>query len=366
MTENVFVIGLGLIGGSLALNIKKTHHHLDVIGFDINQEQLELAKTLGVIDQAASSLQQGAEQADYIVIAIPVTQAAEVLKQLERFTLKQSVIVTDVGSTKEEVVKTAEALIAKGIEFIGGHPMAGSHKSGVAASKAHLFENAMYVLTPSSSTSSEALDSLKELLSGTKAKIIVMSPKEHDKLAGVISHFPHIIAASLVHQAEYYQQDNQLVSQLAAGGFRDITRIASSSPAMWRDILLHNQDALLSMFDHWLEEMNDVRNMIERKDANDIYTYFSQAKQFRDQLPVRTKGAIPSFYDLYVDVPDYPGIISEVTGYLAEDEISITNIRILETREDIYGVLRLSFQTEEDRKRARACLHQHQYQTFIS
>jgi prephenate dehydrogenase len=120
------------------------------------------------------------------------------------------------------------------------------------------------------------------------------------------------------------------------------------------------------MFDHWLEEMNDVRNMIERKDANDIYTYFSQAKQFRDQLPVRTKGAIPSFYDLYVDVPDYPGIISEVTGYLAEDEISITNIRILETREDIYGVLRLSFQTEEDRKRARACLHQHQYQTFIS
>lgn len=132
----------------------------------------------------------------------------------------------------------------------------------------------MYVLTPSSSTSSEALNSLKELLSGTKAKIIVMSPKEHDKLAGVISHFPHIIAASLVHQAEYYQQDNQLVSQLAAGGFRDITRIASSSPAMWRDILLHNQDALLSMFDHWLEEMNDVRNMIERKDANDIYTYF--------------------------------------------------------------------------------------------
>ncbi|MER2258664.1 MAG: prephenate dehydrogenase/arogenate dehydrogenase family protein, partial [Priestia megaterium] len=201
MKENVFVIGLGLIGGSLALNIKKTHHHLDVIGFDINQEQLELAKTLGVIDQAASSLQQGAEQADYIVIAIPVTQAAEVLKQLEYFTLKQSVIVTDVGSTKEEVVKTAGALIAKGIEFIGGHPMAGSHKSGVAASKAHLFENAMYVLTPSSSTSSQALGSLKELLSGTKAKIIVMSPKEHDKLAGVISHFPHIIAASLVHQA---------------------------------------------------------------------------------------------------------------------------------------------------------------------
>jgi len=108
-----------------------------------------------------------------------------------------------------------------------------------------------------------------------------------------------------------------------------------------------------------------VRDLVEEKKAESIFAYFEQAKQFRDQLPVRQKGAIPSFYDLYVDVPDYPGIISEVTGHLAEEEISITNIRILETREDIYGVLRLSFQTDDDRKKARVCLQKHSYATFI-
>ncbi|TYR82598.1 prephenate dehydrogenase [Priestia megaterium] len=366
MKGTVLVIGLGLIGGSLALNIKKTHQAVRIIGYDINNEQLRLAKSLTVIDEVVPSLKEGAEQADFIIIAIPVTQAEYIVRELETFMLKKNVIVTDVGSTKEQLLKTASILIEKGVQFIGGHPMAGSHKSGVTASKPHLFENAMYVLTPSPETSDQSLKELTELLRGTKAHFIVLSAKEHDKLAGVISHFPHIIAASLVHQAEHYQKDNELVSKLAAGGFRDITRIASSSPAMWRDILIHNQDALLEMFDHWFDEMKEVRKMIERKDATDIYTYFLQAKQFRDQLPVRTKGAIPSFYDLYVDVPDYPGIISEVTGYLAEEEISITNIRILETREDIYGVLRLSFQTDEDRRRAKVCLERHSYQTFVT
>jgi len=366
VTGTVFVIGMGLIGGSLALNIKSTYESMHVIGYDINEEQVKLAKSLTVIDEISNSIEAGAKEADFIVIAVPVTQAVQVVQELENIPLKKEVIVTDVGSTKEQIVQTAECLISKGIHFIGGHPMAGSHKSGVAASKAHLFENAMYVLTPSPHTESEAVDKLKKLLAGTKANIIVLSPKEHDKLAGVISHFPHIIAASLVHQAEHYQQGNPLVSKLAAGGFRDITRIASSSPAMWRDILLHNQDALLQMFDYWLDEMQNVRSMIEKRNAENIYAYFSQAKEFRDQLPVRSKGAIPSFYDLYVDVPDYPGIISEVTGYLAEEEISITNIRILETRVDIYGVLRLSFQTDEDRKKAKVCLEGRGYQTFIS
>ncbi|WP_110112961.1 prephenate dehydrogenase [Bacillus sp. CGMCC 1.16541] len=366
MEKRVLIIGLGLIGGSLALNIKNTYAEATIVGYDIHNEQLQLAHTLTVVDEIALSLQVGAEQADVIFIAVPVAQAEQIIEELATFSLKSDVIITDVGSTKEQIVKKAELLTEKGWQFIGGHPMAGSHKSGVTAARGHLFENAMYVLTPTEKITEQALNELKALLEGTKANMVVLSPKEHDKLVGVISHFPHIIAASLVHQAEHYQEENELVKQLAAGGFRDITRIASSSPAMWRDILLHNHDSLLHMFDHWLEEMGHVREIIKQKDASKIYDYFVKAKQFRDQLPTRTKGAIPSFYDLYVDVPDYPGIISEVTGYLAEEEISITNIRILETREDIYGVLRLSFQTDDDRKQARVCLEKQSYATFIA
>ena len=147
-----------------------------------------------------------------------------------------------------------------------------------------------------------------------------------------------------------------LVTRLAAGGFRDITRIASSSPEMWRDILLQNKPILLEIFQEWITEMERVTTMLEKENGDDIYQYFLTAKQFRDDLPVKDKGAIPSFYDLFVDVPDYPGVISEITGYLAKEDISITNIRIHETREEVYGVLVISFQTEEDRIRAEQCI----------
>ncbi len=365
MEKTVFVIGLGLIGGSLALAIKAEHPETTIVGYDVSEEQMKLAKSLKVVDATPLSLEEGVKSADFIIIAIPVTQAEHILSELESLPLKHGVIVTDVGSTKKQIVEKGELLAKKGIRFIGGHPMAGSHKSGVTAAKARLFENAFYILTPSSGVSTEDMSLFTSLLKGTKAHFIVLSAAEHDQIAGVISHFPHIIAASLVHQTEKYQQQYELVTKLAAGGFRDITRIASSSPAMWRDILLHNKEALLSMLEQWLEEMHDVRAMIEKGDEERIFEYFSKAKQFRDGLPVKTKGAIPSFYDLYVDVPDYPGIISEVTRHLAEEEISITNIRILETREDIYGVLRLSFQTEEDRKKAKTCLELHSYETFL-
>ena len=177
-------------------------------------------------------------------------------------------------------------------------------------------------------------------------------------LTGIVSHFPHIIAASIVRQTERLADKDSLIPRLAAGGFRDITRIASSSPEMWKDIFLHNREILIDLIDKWQEEMDGVKELLEQENSNEILNYFQQAKQFRDGLPVREKGAIPAFYDLFVDVPDYPGVISEITGYLAKENISITNIRILETREDeIYGVLVISFQTDEDRQRAERCIH---------
>ena len=366
MRGRVFVIGLGLIGGSLALSIKRFHKESIIIGFDVNEKQGHLAKMLGVVDEIVEDISIGAKQSDIIVIATPVNETEKIILQLANLELKVGVIITDVGSTKARIVQTASCLLEKGITFIGGHPMAGSHKSGVTAAKSILFENAFYLLTPSKEVDLNKVELLKIWLAGTKAKFLIVTPEEHDHMTGVISHFPHIIAASLVHQAERSSQDQQLVTRLAAGGFRDITRIASSNPEMWRDILLQNKPVLLNLFESWINEMQTITNLLEVNNGDALYQYFLRAKQFRDELPIKDKGAIPAFYDLFVDVPDYPGIISEITGYLAKEEISITNIRILETREEVYGVLVISFQTEEDRIRAEQCIRsQTNYETSV-
>jgi prephenate dehydrogenase len=352
----VFVIGLGLIGGSLALCVKGQHRDCHITGYDINGEQGKLAIMLGVVDHLVDSIEDGAKDADLILITTPVRATEMIVDQLAQMSLKETVIISDAGSTKSSIVEVSKNLTDKGLTFIGGHPMAGSHKSGVSAARALLFENAFYLLTPDKHMEVEKVNVLKEWLKGTKAKFITISPEEHDFLTGVISHFPHIIAASLVHQTEKTSQEHNLVTRLAAGGFRDITRIASSSPAMWRDIILKNKPILLKLLKDWKQEMDEVAIMLEHQGEEEIYQYFAKAKKFRDELPQKQMGAIPAFYDLFVDVPDYPGVISEVTGYLAKEEISITNIQIRETREDIIGVLVISFQTEDDRTRAKKCI----------
>ncbi|MDQ0197515.1 prephenate dehydrogenase [Neobacillus ginsengisoli] len=364
MKGRVFVIGLGLIGGSLALCIKKEHNEATIVGYDINSEQARLAKMLGVIDIISETIHDGAINADLIIIAAPVKETETIIQLLSELPLNPQVIITDTGSTKSKIVANSISLKQKGFTFIGGHPMAGSHKSGVSAAKEILFENAFYLLTPEEYVEKSRVDDLIHWLNGTKAKFLTISPKNHDYLTGIVSHFPHIIAASIVRQTEKLAQEQTLIPRLAAGGFRDITRIASSSPEMWKDILLHNKEILIELLNEWQEEMFWVKDLLEKEDSSAIFDYFQQAKQFRDGLPVREKGAIPAFYDLYVDVPDYPGVISEITGYLAKETISITNIRILETREDINGVLVISFQTEEDRLRAERCIRS--YSSYVT
>ncbi|MFD2445851.1 prephenate dehydrogenase [Bacillus sp. CGMCC 1.16607] len=356
MEKSVFIIGLGLIGGSLALCIKNVHPNIKIFGYDINKVEMNKAVKLGIIDEMVEDLPKGAKNADFIFISAPVLETAKILGELANLPLKEGVIISDTGSTKVEIVKAAKLLREKNITFIGGHPMAGSHKSGVLAAKSILFENAFYLLTPIDGIADEKIESLKTLLNGTNAKFLIMSAEEHDRLTGVISHFPHLIAASIVHQAEKSSKNQALVPRLAAGGFRDITRIASSSPEMWRDILLHNKAVLVDLLNDWIKEMDYVKEIIEQENAQSIFDYFHKAKQFRDLLPIKEKGAIPAFYDLFVDVPDFPGVISEVTAYLADENISITNIRIIETREEIYGILVISFQTDIDRSRAMECI----------
>lgn len=364
MRKIVLLVGTGLIGGSIAIAIRR-EHDVFIYGYDINIEQVEKALSLQVIDEVVTDLKSPAENADLIILASPVEETKKIMKMITNYSLKEDVIITDVGSTKRDIMSLANQLWNGDVTFVGGHPMAGSHKTGVESAKAHLFENAFYVLTPQKTTPYEKIEQLKQWLKGTNSKFLVLDAEEHDYITGAVSHFPHIIAAALVKQVKKHSDRNPFISMLAAGGFRDITRIASSSPKMWKDIVKQNRDHLLRLLDDWIMEMRNVKSILESdENGKAIARYFQEAKDFRDTMPVRVKGAIPSYYDLYVDVVDHPGAIAKITTILAENEISITNINIIEAREGLLGVLQISFQTEEHRIAARTLLEQNGYQTY--
>ncbi|AYE50551.1 prephenate dehydrogenase [Priestia megaterium NCT-2] len=283
MKTRVLLIGVGLIGGSLALAMKK-HRHVTVVGADINTNEVQVASQLGIVDYVAEDIKTEAAQADYIVLATPVEYTTAWIHDLSNWKLKETVIVTDVGSTKGEIMKAAEALNKKRISFIGGHPMAGSHTSGAVNARADLFCSARYILTPFENEQKEKIDALMHLLEPTGAQFVPLDAATHDQITGVVSHLPHVIATSLVRQVKGYSAQNHLVTEMAAGGFRDITRIASSNPHMWRDILKQNRSMLLTLLDDWMKEMEQVKLLVEKGDGHELFDYFSDAKEFRDSL----------------------------------------------------------------------------------
>ncbi|MDI3094073.1 prephenate dehydrogenase [Priestia megaterium] len=283
MKTRVLLIGVGLIGGSLALAMKK-HRHVTVVGADIDTNEVQVANQLGIVDYVAEDIKTEAAQADYIVLATPVEYTTAWIHDLSTWKLKETVIVTDVGSTKGEIMKAAEALNKKCISFIGGHPMAGSHTSGAVNARADLFCSARYILTPFENEQKEKIDALMHLLEPTGAQFVPLDAATHDQITGVVSHLPHVIATSLVRQVKGYSAQNHLVTEMAAGGFRDITRIASSNPHMWRDILKQNRSMLLTLLDDWMKEMEQVKLLVEKGDGHELFDYFSDAKEFRDSL----------------------------------------------------------------------------------
>lgn len=339
------IIGLGLIGSSLARCIKKNDPNVWIYGWDKSNETNKTAVENKVVDYLPESFEAAAQASDVIVLAVPVNTAQYYLKELSTIALKKETIITDTSSTKQEIVCTAKFY---NLNFIGGHPMAGSHKSGIFACDENLFENAYYIFTPIKVEQETQVKQLEEFFSGTRAKFVQLDPKEHDEITGMLSHLPHIIASGLVNQADVFNYKHPRSKQLAAGGFRDITRIASSDPQMWTDILLSNRHVLLQMLSQWQKTMSQLSFWLKNKDAKQIHHFFENAKEMRDHLPTDEKGTIPAFYDLFVDVPDQPGSIAEITSLLAKVPISLTNIKILETREEIIGVLQLTFKNEKD------------------
>ncbi|WP_277677942.1 prephenate dehydrogenase [Gracilibacillus dipsosauri] len=364
MKQTVLIAGLGLIGGSLALSIKEIKG-IRLIGYDADRHALEYSKMNGIVDDIYYQFDKAVLEADICIFATPVSKTVDLIHQLNELTLEKELLVSDVGSVKSLIMNNAEKITSDKVTFIGGHPMAGSHKRGIQSAKAHLFENAIYVLTPTKKSTAEDMEKLKALLTPTKAKFLILDAKEHDEMTSVISHFPHLVASSLVHQAREWQKIHPYIPKLAAGGFRDITRIASSNPSMWKDIFFQNRDKMSRLLADWIEEMKKLKDLIDSGEKTQIQTYLEQAKDYRDGLDSKKKGAILSYYDLYVDIFDQPGALLKVVHLLAEHDISINNIEILEIREGITGVLRLSFQNKNDQQISQAILSKNNYETMI-
>lgn len=364
MKRTILIAGLGLIGGSLAKGMGKSNRNY-IIGYDLNEESLTYALLNNIIHEPAESFEKAAQKADFIILATPISETIRLMGELNEISFDNNVIVSDVASVKNSIISAADSLSNRKITFIGGHPMAGSHKKGIHAAKEHLFENAIYVLTPTNRCIQPKIDALKDLLINTKSNFIILQPNEHDEMTGVVSHFPHLIASSLVHQARKWEETHAFLPNLAAGGFRDITRIASSNPEMWQDIFYHNRHKMAQLLEEWIKEMQFVKKLVDDNDKQDMITYLQHAKTYRDGLGTSEKGAIPSFYDLYVDIRDQTGALASVVQLLAEKKISINNIQILEMREGITGVLRLSLPTKADQKASSKLLQSYGYEIMI-
>ncbi|PZE21935.1 prephenate dehydrogenase [Paenibacillus xerothermodurans] len=360
----IAIFGVGLIGGSLALCFKGKPG-VTVVGHSNNPKSVEKYIKRQVVDHATTSMEEAAADADFIFLCVPVGNLDDYLIQLSGLPLKPGCVITDVGSTKASIASCAKKLNFKDVHFIGGHPMAGKEKSGVEAATSYLFENAIYVLTPDSSTPAHAYDRLVELLQRTRALLIKVDPLVHDEVVGAISHLPHMIAVALVNQIAGYNESNSLYQQLAAGGFRDITRIASSDPVIWRDILVNNRDVVLRLLHDWNKEVSRFIELLEQRDGEGIAAQFAKASEFRNSLPERRKGVLTSVYEIYVDVPDHPGMIGQITTLLGNHRINLSNIHIIESREDVPGVLRLTFRDERQMDRAFELLTQENYTIHV-
>ncbi|MDR0199640.1 MAG: prephenate dehydrogenase [Streptococcaceae bacterium] len=343
--KKVLIVGLGLIGASLALAIKAGNDKAEIVGAD-NEEVLRIATTRGIIDQTTTDFESAAEKATHIILATPVDVTIDYIGRLAKLKLRKDVVITDTASTKQEVMAAAnEAFSEKSrMTFIGGHPMAGSHKSGPNAADEKLFENAYYVLT-------KHHEGLEELLEGCHAKFIVMDADEHDAVTGQVSHLPHVLASALVLQSADYAKKHPRVENLAAGGFRDLTRIADSDADLWTSVMLSNTDDIVERIGNFQEQLDKIKTMLEEKDERAIKSFFENGKSERDQMEIHP-GALEAYYDLFVSIPDESGSVLRVLSAL--ESFSIVNIKINEgNREDIHGTLQISFKNEHDRERAR-------------
>lgn len=334
------IVGLGLIGGSIGMALRQ--QGWTVTGSDVEKEHVERALDVGAIDV------QGVDpEAEISFVATPVQSVPAIAHRLLQDTAG---LVTDVGSVKASVVAAVSHP-----RFVGGHPMAGSEREGIDGSDPELFRGAVWVLTPTAQTDGRVFAELRTIVAGLGAEVVSMPPAAHDRMVAVVSHVPHLTAASLMTVADKRSEDHRALLRLAAGGFRDMTRIASSPPGIWPDICEENRSAILEALDSLVETLADVRNIVATNDRERLTKILQRARDARTNLPVRF-GRPAQLLELLVPVADRPGAIAEVANTASELDINILDLEIMHSAEGSSGVMHLLVE-EQQAQAFRVGLH---------
>jgi len=282
--DTVCIIGLGLIGGSIGLSMKKNNFESKVIGYAKTERTLSRAVERGLVDDAEKNLVKAVNGADLIILATPLSTFKSIIKEIAPF-LKKGSIVTDTGSAKFTVLEELKDLIPKDVEFIPGHPIAGTEESGPDSGFPELFENRWCILTPTKDNSEESIKSIKYFWELLGSKVEIMDALHHDKVLAITSHIPHLIAYNIVGTANDLANvtDSEVV-KYSAGGFRDFTRIAASDPKMWSDIFTYNSEAVLEMLDLFSNDLIKLKESILKKDTNMLFSSFEKTRNVRKRI----------------------------------------------------------------------------------
>ena len=325
MTGRALVVGTGLIGGSIGFALRRLGWH--VTGRDDDHERAARAVELGALDVAGTD-----PDADVAFVATPVGAIAAEARRL----VSATTIVTDVGSVKAPIVAAVDHP-----RFVGGHPMAGSEQEGVDGAHPDLFVGATWVLTPTSSTDAAAYARVQEVVSSLGASVVAVPPDRHDALVAVVSHVPHLTAAALMTLAAGRAEEHATVLRLAAGGFRDMTRVAAGHPGIWPDICAENRDAIVAALDELLARLAGVRETVAGADRDALLSMLEAARHARVNLPSRVAAHAEEMAEMRVPVPDRPGVLAEITTLAGELGVNIADVEIAHSAEGDRGVLLL-------------------------
>jgi prephenate dehydrogenase len=283
LINRLVIIGVGLIGGSLARVLREKGEVGEIVGVGRGAKNLIRAVELGVIDRYTHDPAEAVKDADMVFLSIPVCSIAAMTERIAP-ALAPGCIVTDGGSVKGEIVAACEPLMPAGTYFVGGHPIAGTEKSGVEASFAALYENRRCILTPTRATEPDALKKVARMWEIAGSEVVLMDSIKHDRVLAAISHLPHMVAYALVNAVGDYDRFDESILTYSAGGFKDFTRIASSDPAMWRDIALMNREGILELTDFFSTYLAKLRTLVERGDAEGLEDFFTRSKERRDAI----------------------------------------------------------------------------------
>lgn len=365
MTDSkIAFIGLGLMGGSMARGIKRSHPHVTIMAYMRTRSKLDQAKKDGIIDIVLSEPDdKRLKECDLIFLCTPVEYNAAYLARLKPL-LKPGALITDIGSTKSDIHRHVQELHMESV-FIGGHPMAGSEKTGYENSSDHLLENAYYIITPTAQSRQEDIDRLVALARTMGSIPIVLDYNRHDQITAAISHLPHIVASTLVNLVKDSDKEDELMKRLAAGGFKDITRIASSSPEMWQQICMTNRGNLAHILRSYITSLENALAQLEAKDSQSIYRLFETSRDYRNTFSEQSKGPIDPDYSFTVDIADEVGAISTISVILAAGGVSIKNIGINHNREHGEGALRIAFYDKESMEKAWERLKKYRYELMM-